>query len=74
MNFYVLAIAIALLLALSGCEGNWGKAFVQGQWFEKACGAGAATTRQARTAPARTFRRRRQSERQEDGRGERHPS
>jgi hypothetical protein len=40
MKFYILATVIALSLGLSACEGNWGKAFVQGQWFEKACGAG----------------------------------
>jgi hypothetical protein len=40
MKFCVLAAVFTLSVALSACEGNWGKAFVQGQWFEKACGAG----------------------------------
>ena len=40
MKFGILAVALALPLALAACEGSWDKAFVQGQWFEKACAAG----------------------------------
>jgi hypothetical protein len=40
MKFCVLGTAIALSFALSACEGDWGKGFVQGQWYEKACSAG----------------------------------
>lgn len=40
MKFSTVVTVIALSLALSACQGDWGKAFVQGQWFEKACGAG----------------------------------
>lgn len=33
-------IAIVAALTLAACKGDVGKAFIQGQWFERACAAG----------------------------------
>lgn len=30
-------IVLSLTLALAGCTGDYGKAFVQGQWYAKLC-------------------------------------